>query len=424
LSSVILSDDLTGALEAGTQLQKKGFKVGVALQKEYLGKIRSDSDVIVFDTESRNVPPEQAFQTVKEHIEMITAAGLRLIYKKVDSTLRGNLGSEIAAALAGQPVTMAVFAPALPFNGRLTRNGDHYLHEVKLADSELARDPFAPVKQSFIPEIVREQTDLQTAVIDLNFVRRGAACLRRKIAELGRAGIKIAVIDAVTEDDLKMIALAVQGMTVLPIGSAGFLSHIFRASTSDNSTGDEYSFKNGPTLVISGSPAQVSKAQIDRAKNRGAKVIQLQERPFYQEGEPAFDGEQVVNLVVAFLKQGKNVVVDGAGAGKSALAAEYQNQPELLAAQSRKIQKNLSLLVKGVLERFWPARLMLIGGDTAYHVTRALGCYSIDIIGEVEPFVPLGRLNGKMADGMVVITKAGGFGSVDVINKACGATGA
>lgn len=53
--------------------------------------------------------------------------------------------------------------------------------------------------------------------------------------------------------------------------------------------------------------------------------------------------------------------------------------------------------------------VILTGGDTAKAVCRHLGVSGIQLLREVEPGIPLGRLVGDTP--LPVVTKAGAFGS-------------
>jgi uncharacterized protein YgbK (DUF1537 family) len=61
------------------------------------------------------------------------------------------------------------------------------------------------------------------------------------------------------------------------------------------------------------------------------------------------------------------------------------------------------------------ALLILTGGQTAYFITQVLGASGIEVEGEIEKFIPVGILIGGKYEGVPVVTKAGGFGSQQVI---------
>lgn len=134
---VIIADDLTGANDAGVQFAKYGMRVQVLLGDSTIAGNGAAVDVLVLDTDSRAVAPEVAFARVQAASRLVkNAAGNNetpLIFKKVDSTLRGNLGPEIDAAMAEFGFDWAAVVPAFPANGRITAGGWHLLHQVPIA---------------------------------------------------------------------------------------------------------------------------------------------------------------------------------------------------------------------------------------------------------------------------------------------------
>ena len=104
----------------------------MAFDIQKLPEWESQSDVIIMSTESRNVPMEKAYSQVLEALEGFRQQDCRLIYKKIDSTLRGNIGAELSAVLKSGQADCVIVAPALPFNGRTTVNGVHYVYGLSL----------------------------------------------------------------------------------------------------------------------------------------------------------------------------------------------------------------------------------------------------------------------------------------------------
>jgi len=146
---LVLADDLTGALESGVLLDG----AAVALHAAPAGP------AVVIDTESRHLPPPEARRRVARWIEQIPA---ELIYKKTDSTLRGNIGAELAALPPGR----IHYAPAYPRLGRTVRGGLLYVDGVPVEQTAFARDPLSPVRTGCIREVLKRQgAPLQRIVI-------------------------------------------------------------------------------------------------------------------------------------------------------------------------------------------------------------------------------------------------------------------
>ncbi len=94
---------------------------------------------------------------MKKWCQKIAHPDFQLIYKKIDSTLWENIWKEFEAVLENEYFSCTALVPALPFNKRVTRDGVHYVNGKKLVESDLAKDPFAPIIESDIPTIIRQQ---------------------------------------------------------------------------------------------------------------------------------------------------------------------------------------------------------------------------------------------------------------------------
>jgi uncharacterized protein YgbK (DUF1537 family) len=66
---------------------------------------------------------------------------------------------------------------------------------------------------------------------------------------------------------------------------------------------------------------------------------------------------------------------------------------------------------------FAPQALILTGGDTALLAAGTLGAHSFILQGELAPGIPWGIVQGGMAEGCIVITKSGGFGTPTIFNE-------
>jgi len=427
-TQVIIADDLTGAMDTGVLFARKYPRVSVLFDKNFIDEMARQNDALIIDTESRNIPSENAYSIVREYVESLSDTGSELIYKKIDSTLRGNIGRELEAILDTGAFDMIALAPALTLNGRTTLNGCHYLNGRLLTESDLASDPFSPVKSSYIPDIVKGQTVLNTSVVSLKDIRAGNGFLSEVLNNLHINGCRIAVMDAETEGDLDNIvkALGVSKLKVLPCGSAGLFSRMFAAGESDNRTYTEESGmdncrqshikKDKPLVVLSGSPAKISKLQIAYAQNNGEYVVKLDgDRIIATEAMASAEINRVKNLALQTLGTGGNIIIDAAGAGKNDLNEAFSGRPEKLLEASRKLQNAIACIAEEIAGNAEISGMLIFGGDTALSICRRLGAKALRIMGEVEPLVPYGTFVGGRLNGMYVATKAGGFGSESII---------
>ncbi|MGE4284340.1 MAG: four-carbon acid sugar kinase family protein [Clostridia bacterium] len=421
----VICDDLTGAMEAGLQLWKKGFQVYVIIDYSFLEQQKENADAYVINTESRNVSSTIAACKIQEAWDKVYRAGFKLAYKKVDSTLRGNVGKELETILNHVEFDMILFAPALPFNGRTTKDGYHYINGKRLVESDLAKDPFSPIKDSYIPNIIKQQTAIPVEIVALEIVRKGQVFMEAYLEKLYSKGCRVAIIDAEDENDLEIISSVTEasGLKLLRCGSAGLFAKMNFCLEKDrnvlpNSYTHERSRKDKPVLILSGSPAKATKEQIMLAGMHGTELIRMNSYSSNTVSDMESIIKQVSSQAIVNLKEGKDVIIDGAGEGKDEIAVQYNGDGQALLSDSKKIQDNLSEIFMTVIGKCEISGVMVIGGDTLNTICRCIKAKAVRIADEVEPFIPVGIILQENGQEVPIVTKAGGFGSENVIMKA------
>ena len=271
-ATIIIADDLTGANDTALQYFKNGknSKIIIDLDQEFTSG--NNNDVWALSTESRNIEKEEAVDRIVKSCEKLkNELGIENFYKKIDSTLRGNVGLEIIAALEATGKEAAIIAPAYIEEGRTTIGGYQLLNGTVIERTQCALDPKAPIFDSFIPDILKKDlnSNLHNLIdcIGLNIVTKGAALIISKIKELIDKGKKLIVIDATSKTDLEQIAFALNkcGCDILPCGSAGLANAISEMSHEGEVKHIENT-PNQPKLIISGSATQLTYTQILKLK--------------------------------------------------------------------------------------------------------------------------------------------------------------
>lgn len=418
-NKAVIADDLTGAMDAGVAVLSKGFSVIVVF--DYPGALSlSPQGLAIFSTQSRNIPADMAYARMAENIDFIRNSGLKLVYKKVDSTLRGNPGSELAAILDLDPKRMIAFAPALPYNGRQTKQGIQYVDGRPLTESDISKDPFSTVRHSGIPEILAEQTGYKSGVIDIACVRQGPACIAQRLRTFKERGIRIAVFDVLDDPDFEKIVSGMNAseLPLLPCGSAGLFPYIFGNEKTTGFKRRKLCRNESPAFILSGSPAAATKRQIRSAVEEGIPCVRLNPYQIVQD-ETACGQEytRARNEVMDFLDARKSVILDGAGESKGAILEQNRADAGRIWRDGIRVQSCLGRIAAEAIGSHKISGLFVAGGDTAMSVFRKLGAFGVRITNELEPYVPAGRLLGGKYHGLPVITKAGGFGSEKVLIK-------
>ena len=138
---LIVADDLTGGLDTGVQFTRQGITVRVVVDPDPSGKwTRTAAQVLVAVSETRHMPPGDAYETVYRIISAGRQAGIPYFYKKTDSALRGNIGAELGAALKASGAEVLSFLPAYPAMNRVTVEGCHLIDGVPAAVALLAEE--------------------------------------------------------------------------------------------------------------------------------------------------------------------------------------------------------------------------------------------------------------------------------------------
>ncbi len=151
---------MTGALEVGAKFSGAGIETIVSTEPVFM----TGATAVVLDTETRHVDAEAAAREIRRFVEASAGLASRLIYKKTDSTLRGNIAAELRALAALFPDWKIGYAPAYPALGRQVINGSLYVHGRLVSESEFARDALNPVTTSSVAALLGE--DFACTVFD------------------------------------------------------------------------------------------------------------------------------------------------------------------------------------------------------------------------------------------------------------------
>jgi len=387
-SFIVIADDFTGANDTGIQFLKAGYESSVILAPEAFSSFEKNGAVIL-DTESRNIQSPEAAEILRNAVPHLAGSkGKRVFYKKVDSTLRGNIAVEVAVLREELGFQLTVFAPAYPGNKRISRDGLLLLDGVPVAETEMGRDPRKPVTTSSLAEALLGAGKNSARTVSLDEVRE------KKIPSiLGAAGCSgVFCFDAETEDDLRLIADGVSGMVppedVLWVGSAGLAEALVAFGR--------------PVLLVVGSVSPKSALQARHVLEKGlaspvlVDIDALMDDTVSQE---IFLAEKTAYL----LKSGKNVLLTSS-------LEERQVEAGRKADAGERICGSLASVVSEVLENTKVSGIFITGGEAAIYIVRALGGEGTSLLEELEPGIPLVRLMGGKADGLLLVTKAGGFG--------------
>ncbi len=382
----IIADDLTGAADTGVQLVHAGYRTAVFFRATEI--LADDLDAVAFDTDTRTMPAGFAAKRVLEVAHL--AREVRIVYKKLDSTLRGNVAAELVAALNAARRERAVVAPAFPAADRTTVGGIQRVHGVPIDETEMANDPHTPVTEAHVPSLLADAFSSVGALGagDLADPER----VRRTLEDY-----ECVVADAERNADLEALVRVVPDPArVLWAGSAGLalaLGSVYPGPCA-GAVGVQRA-PAGPVLVVVGSLSGVAREQVRGLVEEYGEV-----------GVPVGGGEP-------------NAVQKAVEAAREALAGgtcAVVHSPEDRVASSESVLGSLAEVAWRLSEEALFEGIVLTGGATAVGVARRLGDSGIRLEGEVETGVPMGTLIGPRP--YPVVTKAGGFGGPDTLVRA------
>ncbi len=408
---LVIADDLTGASDTGVQFAKKGIPVLVVTGiKRGAPALSAGHQVIVVNTESRHLAPGKAAQRVREAVVQGIEAGVTHFYKKTDSSLRGNIGSELEALMVASGRGLLPFIPAFPKLGRTTREGFQYIDDKRLHQTVFARDPREPIADSFIPAIIKHQTWIKTRILTKTEISSPASV---KFDEEG-----IYVLDATTDDDLRLVGelLKTKNLLQATAGSSGFAEVLPDLLEFEKQT-VEHVYEPGRMLVVSGSVNEVSLKQLAFAEARGFAAVTLSpEVLLAEDGARSAQTRQTILRIVELDQQQKAVILRTTEKAEDLeLYLDPGQERGLDLTQIHQlIVRNMGEITGQVLERTSFRSLIVFGGDTLLAIARARGWSDLLPQDELLPGVVASRVSADMK-APLLITKAGGFGSEDVL---------
>ena len=421
---LILADDFTGALDTGVQFSGKGIRTQVVVSGHWV-EPDSDCDVIVIDVETRHVPKEKAYEIVNDVCQRAVKYGIRCFYKKTDSALRGNVGSELQAAADAVFGKNIVFVPAFPAMRRITVDGVHYIDGIPVKESVFGQDPFEPVMYDRVDELLRA-TGYKGGVIGVGKAERKLqAAEERKTQASEERGQKAAeaakqqlfLYDAETDADLDEIAEAVSKKRDIPIlaGCAGFAAKLPELLKLPVKKSGDVKLKEN-LVFLCGSVNPITKSQIVYGEKMGIPRIHL--KPEEKLEISYWDQPEGLGKIRQLAKDGmQHIIIDSNDEEGHNDTMEYAAKKGYSIEDVRvRISETLGYLLKKLIDAGMEGTYLITGGDTLIGFMKAIGVSELEPMNEIRPGCVLTSLNYQDKK-HYVITKSGGFGQERLIEQ-------
>jgi uncharacterized protein YgbK (DUF1537 family) len=395
MTLLIIADDLSGAADCAIAFASAGLSTVVTLDASH---DTGDASVVAIDTDTRRLSASQAAERTLMACQTLRKPAQRL-YKKIDSTLRGNWAAEVASlqSIAG----LAIVAPAFPATGRTTVEGKVLVDGQPLESTDTWKLEHAD-RSADIAALL-EGAGLRTAKLGLSTLRGDAAALARHIIEIAGGDTQALIVDAQTAEDLQALATVTMSIdeSLFWVGSGGLAREIAglpamakNAAQSPEAVRE----KHAPTLVLVGSLSGVSERQCAMLKER-ASIGELVVPPaVLRQGKAHADWAGWEIRIGEYLRRGDDLLLR-IGRDEAFDPAEGARLSTLLAAMVRPHFAHVGGLVA-------------TGGETARAMLGAVGIGSLQLLCEIEAGVAFGRpISSREGHRPGVVTKAGAFGT-------------
>eukprot|EP00041_Stephanoeca_diplocostata_P009464 m.145903 g.145903 ORF g.145903 m.145903 type:complete len:783 (+) comp17748_c0_seq1:96-2444(+) len=412
---LVLADDLTGACDTAQEFFSAGASAEVLI--DLSRGFNGGSDVIACSSDSRNSSATEAADAVVNVAEKILkhvpqkSTGQPTTfwtYKKVDSTIRGQISAEIKATLDMFGQTMVVLAPAFPSTGRTTVGGYQLLHGNPVEDSQMNCDDLAPVLQSHVPSLFCKEDSIIVSLLSLSDVRTGSDHVQeflRNAHEAAKTAAKRAIVvcDTASDTDLSCIAIASMALalagtacphsSILFSGAGAFAYALAKASgehwsmPAGNSDVDVAQVGGGAILVASASQQSVTDQQIKKLQQEFASATEND-----ASAHALWDAETIQTTM-----------------------ATYTFKDTLLYSVTGKNNRNtfqtVARAITNILKTVRTSGVFLTGGELAATVLQDLHATALIITGSVETGVAKCKVIGGDIAGSQVVTKGGAMGT-------------
>jgi 3-dehydrotetronate 4-kinase len=405
----VIADDLTGSMDAAIMMWIEGWRVGVVEAYDAIAEDAREWDAVIFSAATRGVGPADAYAATRAGTAAFQEAGFARFYKKMSSTVQGNVGSELDAVLDAAGETFAVVVPAFPQNGRTTRGGVHYVRGVPVAETSLRYHPTSPITTSYLPDLLAAQTRRRIRRLDLDVIRRGLPAIGEELSRL-HTDAELVLADAETIDDVGVLAAATGNVRVLA-GASAFAGAL-RPPRERRAAPARMPRVDGPVLIVAGSVSETTAEQVRVAVAGGVPAVDVDVERLRV--APQDEVGRVVDAATRVLGEAPAVLIHTLG--ETLRDASRTAPPEADPAAARdfgaRVGTHLGEIVRRI-RRGGLGALIIAGGDTSASVSARVGFVRHSIVAPFQMGVPITLSEGRSGQALLTVMKSGNFGASD-----------
>jgi uncharacterized protein YgbK (DUF1537 family) len=416
MSAILLgaiADDFTGATDLANNLVRCGMRVVQTIGVPQ-GRLGEEVDAVVVALKSRTIAPGEAVEQSLAALRWLQAEGVRQVYFKYcstfDSTPGGNIGPVTEALMKALGADFTIACPAFPENKRTVFKGYLFAGDGLLNESGMQNHPLTPMTDANLVRVMQAQCRAKVGLIDYATVAKGEGAIAARIAALRREGVAIAIVDAISDDDLRRLGPALKDLALVTAGSGVAIGLPANWGLAATPRAAQLPPAAGHRAIVSGSCSVATRAQVEAFRSAGGQARAL---------DPvALAGDASVAM---------KVLDWAAGAAPDGPVLVYSTaEPEAVKAVQQRfgvekagslVEHALAAIARGLVER-GVRQLVVAGGETSGAVVQALGVERLRIGPQIDPGVPWCAAHSPVAGATIHLAlKSGNFGTPDFFIK-------
>ena len=408
-----IADDFTGATDLANNLVRAGMRVVQTIGVPE-GPLAAPVDAVVVALKSRTVPAADAVAQSLAALRWLQAQGAAQVYFKYcstfDSTPAGNIGPVTDALMDALGCDFTIATPAFPDNQRTVFKGHLFVGDVLLSDSGMKDHPLTPMTDANLVRVLQAQTRRRVGVIDHRTVAAGPEAITARIAALRADGVGIAIVDALSNDDLLRLGPALRALPLVTAGSGVAIGLPANFGIAPSAQAAALPPATGLRAIVSGSCSGATQGQVRAFVDAGGAAMALD--PLQVAREPG-TVEAVLAWAAPRLAQGPVLVHSTAD---PAAVRAVQSQLGVHEAGAL-MERTLAAIARGLVADAGVRQLVVAGGETSGACVQALGITQLQIGAQIDPGVPWCYARAGEVP-LHVALKSGNFGGRDFFTRA------
>ena len=408
-----IADDFTGATDLANNLVRAGMRVVQTIGVPN-APLSAEVDAVVVALKSRTIAPQDAIGQSLQALQWLQGQGAQQIYFKYcstfDSTAQGNIGPVTEALMHALQTDFTIATPAFPDNGRTVFKGYLFVGDVLLNESGMQHHPLTPMVDANLVRVMQAQCKSKVGLLSHKTIAQGTASIGQEITNLKQQGVRIAIVDAVSNDDLMRLGPALKGMPLVTAGSGVAIGLPQNFGLSPTPQASVLPKASGLQAVVSGSCSQATNRQVANFKASGRPTFLID--PLHLKGSWEDLVQEALAWAQGHLATGP-VLVYSTATPESVQAVQSELGVE---AAGHQVEQALAAIARGLLQQ-GVHQLVLAGGETSGACVQALSIEQLQIGPQIDPGVPWCHAHTPMG-GVHITLKSGNFGTDDFFTKA------